>query len=71
MAAPSLRLDHLTILVSSMETSRRFHDVLLPMLGFTRTTRETSTPASATSHRPGSSSSRPSKPASACRIAAT
>lgn len=40
MAAPSLRLDHLTILVSSMETSRRFHDVLLPMLGFTRTTRE-------------------------------
>ena len=40
MTIPRLRLDHLTILVSSMETSRRFHDVLLPLLGFSRTTKE-------------------------------
>ena len=35
-----LRLDHLTILVGSIEGSRSFYETLLPLLGFSRTTRE-------------------------------
>lgn len=35
-----LKLDHLTILVGSIEGSRRFYETLLPLLGFSRTTRE-------------------------------
>lgn len=35
-----LPLDHLTILVSSFEGSRTFYETLLPLLGFSRTTRE-------------------------------
>ena len=35
-----LRLDHLTIMVGSIEGSRSFYETLLPLLGFSRTTRE-------------------------------
>lgn len=35
-----LPLDHLTILVGSIQGSRAFYKTLLPLLGFSRTTRE-------------------------------
>ena len=35
-----MRLDHLTIAVTSFEASRAFYETLLPLLGFRRTTRE-------------------------------
>ena len=37
---PNLKLDHLTLLVTSIEASRPFYEALLPQLGFHRTTRE-------------------------------
>lgn len=35
-----LKLDHVTLLVGSIEASRSFYETLLPLLGFSRTTRE-------------------------------
>ncbi len=35
-----MKLDHLTLLVSSLEASRPFYRTLLPVLGFTPTTRD-------------------------------
>jgi lactoylglutathione lyase len=37
---PNLKLDHLTLLVTSIKASRPFYEALLPLLGFHRTTRE-------------------------------
>ncbi len=36
----NLKLDHLTLLVTSIEASGPFYETLLPLLGFHRTTRE-------------------------------